>query len=35
VVGRYLLAADEIVMSENAVLGPVDPQLGEFLLHRF
>ena len=23
------LAADEIVMSENAVLGPVDPQLGE------
>jgi len=24
------LAADEIVMSENAVLGPVDPQLGEF-----
>ena len=24
------LAADEIVMSENAVLGPVDPQLGEY-----
>ncbi|GIV33531.1 MAG: serine protease [Chitinophagales bacterium] len=24
------LAADEILMSENAVLGPVDPQLGEF-----
>ena len=24
------LSADEIVMSENAVLGPVDPQLGEF-----
>jgi ClpP class serine protease len=24
------LAADEIVMDENAVLGPVDPQLGEF-----
>lgn len=24
------LAADEIVMSENAVLGPVDPQVGEF-----
>ncbi len=24
------LAADEIVMSEHAVLGPVDPQLGEF-----
>lgn len=24
------LAADEIVMGENAVLGPVDPQLGEF-----
>ncbi len=24
------LAADEIVMSDNAVLGPVDPQLGEF-----
>ena len=24
------LAADEIVMSENSVLGPVDPQLGEF-----
>jgi ClpP class serine protease len=23
------LAADEIVMSENAVLGPVDPQLGQ------
>ncbi|WP_459890329.1 SDH family Clp fold serine proteinase, partial [Desulfothermus okinawensis] len=23
------LSADEIVMSENAVLGPVDPQLGE------
>jgi ClpP class serine protease len=23
------LAADEIVMSENAVLGPVDPQLGD------
>lgn len=31
------LAADEIVMSEHAVLGPVDPQLGQFpaasLLH--
>lgn len=24
------LSADEIVMDENAVLGPVDPQLGEF-----
>src|SRR5215470_4461159 len=24
------LAADEIVMNENAVLGPVDPQVGEF-----
>ncbi|GAB4384013.1 MAG: ATP-dependent Clp protease proteolytic subunit [Salibacteraceae bacterium] len=24
------LAADEIIMSENAVLGPVDPQLGEY-----
>lgn len=24
------MAADEIVMDENAVLGPVDPQLGEF-----
>ncbi|HID55411.1 TPA: hypothetical protein EYP37_02690, partial [Candidatus Poribacteria bacterium] len=24
------LAADEIVMSENAVLGPVDPQLGQY-----
>jgi ClpP class serine protease len=24
------LAADEVVMDENAVLGPVDPQLGEF-----
>ena len=24
------LAADEIVLSEHAVLGPVDPQLGEF-----
>lgn len=24
------LAADEIVMSENAVLGPVDPQIGEY-----
>lgn len=24
------LAADEIVMDENAVLGPLDPQLGEF-----
>src|SRR5436853_4647788 len=24
------LAADEIVMSEHAVLGPVDPQLGEY-----
>jgi ClpP class serine protease len=24
------LAADEIAMDENAVLGPVDPQLGEF-----
>lgn len=24
------LAADEIVMSEHAVLGPVDPQIGEF-----
>ena len=24
------LAADQIVMSENAVLGPVDPQLGHF-----
>lgn len=24
------LAADEIVMSENAVLGPVDPQLGQW-----
>jgi len=24
------LAADEIVMSENSVLGPVDPQLGEY-----
>ncbi|MBE3580607.1 MAG: ATP-dependent Clp protease proteolytic subunit [Thermoanaerobacteraceae bacterium] len=25
------LAADEIVMDENAVLGPVDPQLGQYL----
>ncbi|MFB3924841.1 MAG: hypothetical protein ACE14T_02215 [Syntrophales bacterium] len=24
------LAADEVVMDDNAVLGPVDPQLGEF-----
>jgi len=24
------LAADEIVMSEDAVLGPVDPQLGQY-----
>lgn len=24
------LAADEIVMDENAVLGPIDPQLGEY-----
>jgi ClpP class serine protease len=24
------LAADEIVMSEHAVLGPVDPQVGQF-----
>jgi ClpP class serine protease len=24
------LAADEVVMDENAVLGPVDPQIGEF-----
>ena len=24
------LAADEIVMDENAVLGPIDPQVGEF-----
>ena len=24
------LAADEIIMGENAVLGPVDPQLGEY-----
>lgn len=24
------LAADEIIMSENAVLGPVDPQIGEY-----
>lgn len=24
------LAADEIVMCENAVLGPADPQLGEY-----
>lgn len=24
------LAADEIIMDDNAVLGPVDPQLGEF-----
>ncbi|XWK86597.1 MAG: hypothetical protein U7127_20645 [Phormidium sp.] len=24
------LAADEIVMDANAVLGPVDPQLGNF-----
>ena len=24
------LAADEIVMDNHAVLGPVDPQLGEF-----
>ncbi|ACM61766.1 ClpP class serine protease [Caldicellulosiruptor bescii] len=24
------LAADEIVMSEDAILGPVDPQIGEF-----
>ena len=24
------LAADEIVMSENAVLGPVDPQIGQY-----
>jgi ClpP class serine protease len=29
--GTFLaLAADEIVMDENAVLGPVDPQLGEY-----
>lgn len=25
-----VLAADEIVMDENAVLGPIDPQLGEY-----
>jgi ClpP class serine protease len=24
------LAADEIIMDENAVLGPVDPQLGQY-----
>ena len=24
------LAADEIVIDGNAVLGPIDPQLGEF-----
>src|SRR5581483_4587510 len=24
------LAADEIVMAENAVLGPIDPQLGQY-----
>lgn len=24
------LASDEIVMDENAILGPVDPQLGNF-----
>ena len=24
------LAADEIVMDENAVLGPVDPQIGQW-----
>lgn len=24
------LAADEIIMSKNAVLGPIDPQIGEF-----
>ncbi len=24
------LAADEVIMDENAVLGPVDPQLGEY-----
>ncbi len=24
------LAADEIVMDENAVLGPIDPQIGEY-----
>ena len=24
------MAADEIVMDENAVLGPVDPQIGQF-----
>ncbi len=24
------LAADEIVMEEHAVLGPVDPQIGEY-----
>jgi ClpP class serine protease len=29
--GRLIaLAADEIVMCEHAVLGPVDPQLGEY-----
>jgi ClpP class serine protease len=24
------LAADEVVMDENAVLGPIDPQLGKY-----
>ena len=24
------LAADEIMMDENAVLGPVDPQIGQY-----
>ena len=24
------IAADEIIMDENAVLGPVDPQLGQY-----
>jgi ClpP class serine protease len=28
--GGLVLAADEIVMDPNAVLGPVDPQIGEF-----
>ncbi|MGQ9552878.1 MAG: SDH family Clp fold serine proteinase [Anaerolineae bacterium] len=27
------LAADEIIMDENAVLGPVDPQLGQYPAH--
>ena len=27
--GGLVLAADEIVMDENAVLGPVDPQVGQ------